>query len=130
MVIRVFWQQAVELAWKKRSVIWLSGVRRAGKTRLCQSLPAVEYFDCELPRIRYQLEDCERFFESRKAKRIVLDEIHRLSNPSEVLKIAADHYPDIKVIAAGSSMLGASAKFGDTLAGRKINLWLTPLIQE
>ena len=36
-------------AWKERSVIWLSGVRRAGKTVLCQSLPDVEYFDCELP---------------------------------------------------------------------------------
>ncbi|GDX95168.1 hypothetical protein LBMAG47_08320 [Planctomycetia bacterium] len=33
--------------------------------------------------------------------------------------IAADHFPDVHVLATGSSMLGASARFRDTLAGRK-----------
>jgi len=49
-------------------------------------------------------------------------------NPSELLKIAADHFPDIRILATGSSTLGASAKFRDTLAGRKRNLWLTPMV--
>ena len=57
-----------------------------------------------------------------------MDEIHRLSNPSEILKIAADHYPAVQIIATGSSTLGVSTKFKDTLAGRKINIWLTPLL--
>jgi len=48
-----------------------------------------------------------------------LDEVHRLDNPSELLKIAADHYPDLKIIATGSSTLGASDRFKDTLTGRK-----------
>ena len=39
----------IEDIWKSRTVLWLSGVRRAGKTKLCQSLTAVEYCDCELP---------------------------------------------------------------------------------
>jgi predicted AAA+ superfamily ATPase len=43
----------------------------------------------------------------RKGKRLILDEIHRLDNPSEILKIAADHYPEVKIIATGSSTLGA-----------------------
>jgi hypothetical protein len=60
--------------------------------------------------------------------RVVLDEIHRLGNPSELLKIAADHYPDVQVLATSSSTLGASARFKDTLAGRKVELWLTPMI--
>jgi hypothetical protein len=47
-----FWQELVEQAWRERSVVWLAGVRRVGKTFLCQSLPNVEYFDCELPRTR------------------------------------------------------------------------------
>jgi predicted AAA+ superfamily ATPase len=63
-----------------------------------------------------------------RERRIVLDEIHRLENPSEILKIAADHYPDIRILATGSSTLGASTKFRDTLAGRKAELWLTPMI--
>ena len=99
-----------------------------GKTFLSQSLPDIEYFDCELPRVRRMLEDPEGFLKSLRGKRIVLDEIHRLDRPSETLKIAADHYPNVRLLATGSSTLGASAKFKDTLAGRKEELWLTPMI--
>jgi uncharacterized protein len=127
MVHRHFWLDKLEAAWKRRSVLWLSGVRRAGKTVLSQSLPDTEYFDCELPRIRRMLDDPEGFLRDLGKKTIVLDEIHRLENPSEVLKIAADHFRKMKVLATGSSTLGASAKFRDTLAGRKEELWLTPM---
>jgi predicted AAA+ superfamily ATPase len=58
----------------------------------------------------------------------VLDEIHRLPNPSEMLKIAADHFPTAHIVATGSSTLGASARFRDTLTGRKAEVWLTPMI--
>ena len=129
MVDRQFWRNRIETSWKHRSIVWLSGVRRVGKTCLCQTLPNIEYFDCELPRVRRLMEDPQAFLDSIGNGRIVLDEIHRLSNPSELLKIAADHYPQIQIVATGSSTLGASAKFKDTLAGRKSELWLTPLIQ-
>lgn len=128
MVRRRHWIEAVEGAWKRRSVLWLAGVRRVGKTSLCQSLDQVEYFDCELPRTRRSMEDPEAFLEAVAGKRIVLDEVHRLANPSELLKIAADHFPDTPVIATGSSTLEATAKFRDTLAGRRETVWLTPMI--
>jgi len=127
MVKRQFWIDLLEAAWKKRSIVWLSGVRRAGKTLLCRSLPHVEYFDCELPRTRRLMQEPEDFLDGLRGKRIVLDEIHRLQNPSELLKIAADHYPDIRVIATGSSTLGAARKFRDTLTGRKRDVYLTPM---
>ena len=125
---RRYWKDLIEESWKKRSVLWLSGVRRVGKTCLCQSIPEIEYFDCELPRHRREMEDPELFLERYKNRRIVLDEIHRLRNPVELLKIASDHYPGTKVLATGSSTLGASSRFKDTLAGRKLEIWLTPLI--
>jgi predicted AAA+ superfamily ATPase len=128
MVRRRFWIRRIEQAWRDRPVVWLSGVRRVGKTFLCQSLPRIEYYDCELPRVRRQLEDPEAFLEGVAGKRVVLDEIHRLRRPTELLKIAADHFPDIRIIATGSSTLGATAKFRDTLAGRKRDIWLTPMI--
>ncbi len=128
MVQRRFWISHVEKAWKRRSVLWLSGVRRVGKTILSQSLADIEYFDCELPRVRRMMDDPEGFLKSTRGKRIVLDEIHRLDHPSEILKIAADHYSGTRVLATGSSTLGASTKFRDTLAGRKEELWLTPMI--
>ena len=99
MVQRGWWQEKLERAWKERSIVWLSGVRRAGKTLLCQSLPDTDYFDCELPRTRRLLDDPEDFLGQHRGRRVILDEIHRLSNPSQLLKIAADHYRDTKVIA-------------------------------
>jgi len=127
---RTFWLDKIESAWRQRSILWLSGVRRVGKTVLCQSLDQIEYFDCELPRVRLQMEDPQSFLESMQGKRIVLDEIHRLPNPAQLLKIAADHFPDARIIATGSSTLQASAKFKDTLTGRKMELWLTPMMSE
>jgi predicted AAA+ superfamily ATPase len=129
MKIRSFWLEKIERAWKRRSVVWLSGVRRAGKTTLCQSLSNIEYFDCELPRTRRMMEDPEAFLDGLRGKRAVLDEIHRLDNPSQLLKIAADHYRDVRIVATGSSPLGASARFRDTLAGRKAEFWITPMAE-
>jgi hypothetical protein len=128
MVQREFWLERLERAWRTRSVLWLAGVRRAGKTCLCRSLDDVEYFDCELPRTRRQMDDPEGFLGELRGRRIVLDEVHRLANPSELLKIAADHFPDVQVLATGSSTLEATAKFRDTLTGRKETVWLTPMV--
>jgi hypothetical protein len=127
MVRRQFWRRLIESNWRERSVLWLSGVRRVGKTCLCRTLTNVEYFDCELPRVRRMMDDPQAFLDGLRRKRVVLDEIHRLQNPSELLKVAADHYPDIRVLATGSSTLGASSKFRDTLTGRKRDVWLTPM---
>ena len=76
------------------------------------------------------MDDPESFLDDHKGKTLVLDEIHRLTEPSQLLKIAADHYPGIKIIATGSSSLGATARFKDTLTGRKLELWLTPMLSE
>ena len=127
MVQRRFWLEQISRAWQQRSVVLLAGVRRVGKTYLCQSLPGIEYFDCELPRERRQMEDPQSFLAGLRNRTVVLDEIQRLANPSELLKIAADYFPDVKVLATGSSTLGATAKFRDTLTGRKAEVWLTPM---
>jgi len=128
MVQREFWLDHLRRAWRARSVVWLAGVRRAGKTCLCRSLDDIEYFDCELPRTRRQMDDPEGFLGELRGRRIVLDEVHRLANPSELLKIAADHFPDVQILATGSSTLEATAKFRDTLTGRKETVWLTPML--
>jgi len=130
MFDREFWRDTVERAWARRSLVWLVGVRRVGKTVLCQSLDGVEYLDCELPSVRRSLEDPESFLRSVRGKRVVLDEVHRLPDPSEVLKIAADHFPDVHIVATGSSTLQATAKFRDSLTGRKEEVWLTPMIED
>ena len=69
--------------------------------------------------MRRALEDPELFFRGVGSGKIVLDEVHHLPNPSEVLKVAADHFPNLRVLATGSSTLAAREKFRDTLTGRK-----------
>ncbi|PKL09047.1 MAG: ATPase [Spirochaetae bacterium HGW-Spirochaetae-7] len=129
MIKRTWLEQEIQRLWKKRSIIWLSGVRRSGKTMLCKSLTGARYLDCELPSVRHELEDPESFLKSVQDSIVVLDEIHRMDDPALLLKIAADHFPDLKIIATGSSTLGASTKFRDTLTGRKTELMLTPLCE-
>jgi len=129
MVKRRYWINRIERGWERRSLIWLSGVRRVGKTFLCKSLDNVEYFDCELPGVRHRMEDPESFLRSLKGK-VIFDEIHRLFNPAELLKIAVDHLPNLKIVATGSATLQTSAKFRDALTGRKEEIHLTPMISE
>lgn len=73
--------------------MWLSGVRRVGKTTLAKALEEVEFINCDLPSAQMRLEDPERFFRSLSKPYLVLDEVHQLADPSRVLKIAADSFP-------------------------------------
>ncbi len=128
MVRRDFWLERIAQAWRQKSIVWLAGVRRAGKTFLARSLGETNFLDCELPRVRRDLEDPEDFFRHVTGRRIVFDEIHRLKNPAELLKIAADHFPHLRILATGSSTLAATRKFRDTLTDRKRVIHLTPMI--
>ncbi len=130
MIQRIWWQERIRSLWLRRPIVWLSGVRRSGKTVLCQSLEDAKYFDCDLPSARREMADPEAFLASIREGFVALDEIHRLDDPALLLKIAADHFPELRIVATGSSTLGASAKFRDTLAGRKAELRLTPLCEK
>jgi predicted AAA+ superfamily ATPase len=92
-------------------------------------IPDAEYFNCDLPSIARQLENPEFFYNNlQKNATVIFDEIHRINNPSGILKIGTDEYPQLKILATGSSTLAATNKFRDTLTGRKINLFLPPVL--
>ena len=103
MIARKGWQNCIESAWQERSIVWLCGPRRLGKTTLAASLKGVRVFDCDVPRIRRDVEEWEIFLKAHQGERIV-------------------------VLATGSSTLGASARFRDTLAGRKRTVRLSPVL--
>ncbi len=130
MIERPIWRERLETAWKQAPVVWLTGVRRVGKTVLAQSLPDTEFLNCDLPSSAERLRDPESFFRSVKTKVVVLDEVHQLPDPSRVLKIAADAFPKLKVLATGSSTLAATQKFRDSLTGRKRTVELVPVLAE
>lgn len=130
MVPRPIWVARVEDVWRHASIVWLSGVRRVGKTTLARSLPDVRYLNCDLPSTAERLRDPEAFFAGVDRPVLILDEIHQLPDPSRLLKIAADAFPQLKVVATGSSTLAATRKFGDALTGRKREVHLLPVLFE
>ncbi len=126
---RPYWIDRINKAWKKRPIVWLSGVRRVGKTTLATMLDNSVYLNCDLPSTSRRLKDPELFFRSvDKGSTVIFDEIHRLPDPSLVLKIAADVYPHLRILATGSSTLAATAKFRDSLTGRKAMVYLPPVL--
>lgn len=128
MVERPFWIDQVEQAWRRAPIVWLTGVRRVGKTTLARHWKDAVFFNCDLPRNRSLLEDPESVFQQINGGIVVLDEIHQTTNPSEILKIAADEFPDLKILATGSSTLSATRKFKDSLTGRKRVVHLPPVL--
>ncbi len=126
---RPIWINQISKAWKKRPIVWLSGVRRAGKTTLARMMPHAAYLNCDLPSVGRRLQDPEAFYDTlKKGDAVIFDEIHRLEDPSRLLKIGSDAYPHLKILATGSSTLAATRKFRDSLTGRKFMLYLTPVL--
>lgn len=130
MIPRPYWRERIDQAWSKVPIAWLAGVRRIGKTTLSRTIEDALYFNCDLPAVIERLNEPESFLTSLGKKKIVLDEIHQLADPSLVLKIAADEFPDLKILATGSSTLAASSKFKDSLTGRKRVIHMLPVLVE
>lgn len=130
MIDRPYWQSRIQDAWREAPIVWLSGVRRSGKTTLASSLPSegVLHLDCDLPSTAAVVADPELFYRSCGKSVVVFDEIHQIPDPSRLLKIAADHFPGIRVLATGSSTLAATRKFRDSLTGRKRQVHLFPVL--
>ena len=130
MIERPFWRQRIEEAWREAPIVWLSGVRRSGKTTLAESLGTerIFYVNCDLPTVEDMVSDPQVFFRSCVKPVVVFDEIHQLRDPARLLKIGADVFPKLKILATGSSTLAASKKFRDTLTGRKRLVHLTPVL--
>lgn len=130
MVERKLWIERIERGWRSAPIVWLTGVRRVGKTTLARHWAEAEYFNCDLPRIQSLLRDPEHVYRQIGEGTVIFDEIHQLENPSEALKIGADAFPNLRILATGSSTLAATRKFRDSLTGRKRVVHLTPVLLE
>src|SRR4030042_1674295 len=129
MINRFFWLRKMDDGWENRPLVWLSGVRRSGKTTLCKMIPDAVFMNCDLPSVGRQLENPEYFFNNQPVgTTVIFDEIHRLQDPSMILKIGTDEFNHLKILATGSSTLEATKKFRDSLTGRKTQLFLPPVL--
>ena len=130
MISRPFWLERVEAAWREAPIAWLCGVRRCGKTTLAEAVGQDRslYLNCDLPSVEDMVRDPQVFFRGCSRPVVVFDEVHQLRDPARVLKIGADAFPRLKILATGSSTLAASRKFRDTLTDRKRTVHLTPVL--
>ena len=130
MYPRPFWLQRIEQAWQEAPIAWLCGVRRCGKTTLAEALGGERalFVNCDLPSVEDRVHDPQLFYRSCTKPVVVFDEIHQLRDPARILKIGADVFPTLKILATGSSTLAASKKFRDTLTGRKRTVHLLPVL--
>jgi predicted AAA+ superfamily ATPase len=130
MIERPVWNERVAAAWRRAPIVWLTGPRRVGKTVLAQSVPDAEFLNCDLPSVAERLRDPESFYRSTRKPVVIFDEVHQLPDPSRLLKIGADAFPKLRILATGSSTLAATQKFRDSLAGRKRVVELVPVLHE
>jgi predicted AAA+ superfamily ATPase len=72
--------------------------------------------------------ELKRFFGNKRL--VILDEAQRVQNIGLTLKLVADTYPNLQIIATGSSSFDLSNKIEEPLTGRKLEFYLYPLSLE
>ncbi len=132
--------QAVVNRWLFRGkVIILYGARQVGKTTLAKVLlrehggGANAYYNCEIPSVRQVLEQQEPELLRREFgthRLIVLDEAQYIPNIGQILKVIADHLPEVQIIATGSSSFELAQQTGEPLTGRALTFTLYPFSYE
>jgi hypothetical protein len=118
----------------KKKVLILYGARQVGKTTVAQSLlkrfgKPEDYYNCDLLSVREILEkqDPQLLREYTKQSALfVLDEAQQVRDIGKALKIFHDAYPEVQIIATGSSSFDLANKLNEPLTGRSIEFILYP----
>lgn len=117
-------------------VVLLYGARQTGKTTLVKDLienHGGTYFNADEPDIRLLFSN-RTSSELRNlvgtAKLVVFDEAQRIENIGLTLKLMVDNFPDVQVIATGSSSFELADRLKEPLTGRKHEFMLPPFSME
>lgn len=122
----------------KGKVLILYGARQVGKTTLIKEIISelnVEnvYMSCDIPSRRDMWTRAEPEIIKQNignAKVVVLDEAQLIENIGTVLKVFYDAYPEVQIIATGSSSFDLANKVREPLTGRSKEYILYPLSVE
>ena len=122
----------------KGDAIIIYGARQVGKTTLVSKILAEygesgKYYNCELKENRELLETTNSQDLGRlvsKYKIVVLDEAQKITDIGTILKILVDTFPEVQIIATGSSSFDLANKINEPMTGRTKTFSLYPLAVE
>jgi hypothetical protein len=120
----------------KGKIIIIYGARQVGKTTLSKDLLKKHqiggslYLNCDEPDIKQSLEnktstELKQIIGDKKL--IVIDEAQRVRDIGITLKLLVDNFPEIQIIATGSSSFDLSNHISEPLTGRSIEFRLYPI---
>jgi len=122
----------------KKGMIIILGPRQSGKTTLVKKIiysfgDEGEYYNCEFDEIRKHFvvgkpELLKNFIGDKKI--VVFDEAQTIQNIGKCLKVFYDTYPEVQIIATGSSSFDLANKIIEPLTGRAFEYTLPPLSVE
>ncbi len=128
-------QASIEENLFRGKLIILYGARRTGKTTLSKMLldkypEKSRYINCELLQNQQALattnsEQLKEFLGDSRL--VVLDEAQEITDIGKVLKILVDTFPDMQILATGSSSFDLAQKISEPLTGRAREYILYPL---
>lgn len=126
-------QSVIEGQLYRGKVIIIYGPRRVGKTTLSKQLLADQensrYINCELLENKLALETTNSIALKSylgNYRLIVLDEAQHINDIGRILKIIADTFPEIQIIATGSSSFELGNRISEPLTGRSREYLLYP----
>jgi hypothetical protein len=133
MIIRREIQSLIEKQLFQGKVIVIYGPRRVGKTTLSRQLLQIHensrYINCELLENKMALETTNssalKSFLGNYGL-IVLDEAQYITDIGRILKIISDTFPEIQIIATGSSSFELGNRISEPLTGRSREYLLYP----
>jgi predicted AAA+ superfamily ATPase len=126
-------QKRIEDSLFKGKVVVVYGARQVGKTTIIKNLqkkyPDSVYLNCDEPDVREALTDVssveiKSFIGDKKI--VFLDEAQRVKNIGLSLKLIVENFPEIQVVATGSSSFDLSNQISEPLTGRKFEFLIYP----
>lgn len=127
-------QHKIESVFFKGKAVIIYGARQVGKTTLIKEIEKKYtdqslYINCDEPDYRESLTNAT----SAELKEIIghrkvvfIDEAQRVKNIGLTLKLLVDNFPNIQIVATGSSSLDLSNEIVEPLTGRKYEFQLFP----
>ncbi len=133
---KIYW--SIDDSLFKGKVIIIYWPRQVGKTTLVKQFLEIygtidDYYNCDEPDIREYFTnktstELRSFIGDKKF--IIIDEAQRVENIGITLKLLIDNYPDMQIMATGSSSFELANKINESLTGRKYEFWLYPFSLE